>query len=93
LIPRLNRKKTPMSDLPALWTSLAQALTPASTLGWVIAGMVILFALKSLMNRAGQPTRPVTQVLEEAARLNATRAAPPRIDRSPAIPGIGGPRR
>jgi hypothetical protein len=84
LIPRLNRKKTPMFDLGAPWTVLTQALTPAS-LGWVIAGIVILFALKSLMDRAGQPTRPVAHVLEEAARLNAARAAPPRVDHSPAI--------
>ncbi len=74
-----------MFDLRALWTPLAQALTPASTLGWVIAGMVILFALKRLMERAGQPTSSVEHVLEAAARLNATRAAPPRVDHSPAI--------
>jgi hypothetical protein len=73
-----------MFDPRALWTVLAQALTPAS-LGWVIAGILILFALKSLMDRAGQPTRSVAHVLEAAARLNATRAAPPRVDHSPAI--------
>jgi hypothetical protein len=50
-------------------------------IGWVIAAILILFALKSLMNRAGRPTRPVAHVLEEAARLNAARAAPPRVDR------------
>jgi hypothetical protein len=49
--------------------------------GWVIAGILILFVLKSLMGRAGRPTRPVAHVLEEAARLNAVRAAPPRLDR------------
>jgi hypothetical protein len=73
-----------MFDPRALWTVLAQALTPAS-LGWVLAGMVILFALKSLMDRAGQPTGSVAHLLEEAARLNAVRAAPPRVDHSPAI--------
>jgi hypothetical protein len=89
----LNRKKMPMFDLRALWTSLAQALTPASTLGWAIAGMVILFMLKRLVDRAGQPTRPVAYVLEEAARLNAARAAAPRVDHPPAIPTIEDPRR
>jgi hypothetical protein len=82
-----------MFDLRTLWTSLAEALTPASTIGWVIAGMLIVFALKSLMNGAGQRTRPVAYVLEEAARLNAARAAPPRVDYSPAIPGIEDSRR
>jgi hypothetical protein len=75
-----------MFDLRALWTSLAQAFAPASTLGWVFAAMVILFALKSLVDRAGQPTGSVAHVLEAAARLNAARAAPPRVDHSPAIP-------
>jgi hypothetical protein len=69
-----------MFDLRTLWTSLAQTLTPA-TLGWVIAGIVALFALKTLMDRAGQPTSSVEHVLEEAARVNAARAAPPRVDR------------
>ena len=82
-----------MFDLRALWTSLALALTPASTLGWVIAGMVILFMLKRLVDRAGQPTRPVAYVLEEAARLNAARAAAPRVDHLPAIPTLEDPRR
>jgi hypothetical protein len=49
--------------------------------GWVIAGILILLVLKSLMGRAGRPTRPVAHVLEEAARLNVARAAPPRLDR------------
>jgi hypothetical protein len=74
-----------MFDPHALWTSLAQSLTSTSMTGWVIAGILILFALKSLMDRAGQPPRSVAQVLEAAARLNATRAAPPRVDHSPAI--------
>ena len=70
-----------MFDARALWTSLAQSLTSASMTGWVIAGILILFVLKSLMGRAGRPTRPVAHVLEEAARLNAVRAAPPPLDR------------
>ena len=70
-----------MFDPRALWTSLAQSLTSTSMMGWVIAAILILFALKSLTDRAGRPTRPVTDVLEEAARLNAARAAPPRVDR------------
>jgi hypothetical protein len=69
-----------MFDLRTLWTSLAPALTPA-LLGWVIAGIVALFVLKTLMDRAGQPTSSVEHVLEEAARLNTARAAPPRVDR------------
>jgi hypothetical protein len=82
-----------MFDLTALSTSLAQALTPASTLGWVIAGMVILFALKRLMDRAGQPTGSIARVLEEAARLNAARAAPPSVHHSPVIANIEDQRR
>ncbi len=70
-----------MFDPRALWTSLAQSLTSTSMTGWVIAGILILFVLKSLMDRAGRPTRPVAHVLEEAARLNVARAAPPRLDR------------
>jgi hypothetical protein len=83
----------PMLDLGALWTSLVEALTPASTLGWVIAGMVILLTLKSVMGRASQPTQSVAHALEEAARLNAVRAAAPRVDDSPAIRTIDDPRR
>jgi hypothetical protein len=37
------------------------------------------------MGRTDLPTRSVAHVLEEAARLNAARAAPPRVDHSPAI--------
>jgi hypothetical protein len=74
-----------MFDPRALWTSLAQSLTSTSMTGWVIAGILILFALKSLMDRAGQPTPSVAHVLEAAARLNATRAAPPRVDHSPVV--------
>jgi hypothetical protein len=73
-----------MVDPRTLWTSLAQGWTSTSMIGWVIAGILILFVLKSLMDRAGLPTRPVAHVLEEAARLNAARAAPPRADHSPA---------
>ncbi len=79
--PRFNRKKSPMFDPSALWTSFAQSFTSTSMIGWVIAGLLILFALRSLLDRAGQPTRPVADVLEEAARLNAARAAPPRVER------------
>ena len=71
-----------MFDPRALWTSLAQSVTSTSTTGWVIAGILSLVALKSLMDRAGEPTRSVAYVLEAAARLNATRAAPPRVDHS-----------
>lgn len=70
-----------MFDPGALWTSLAQSVTSISMIGWVIAGIPILFALRSLMDRAGRPTRPVADVLEEAARLNTARAAPPRVER------------
>jgi hypothetical protein len=50
-------------------------------IGWAIAGILILFALKTLLDRGGRPTRPVADVLDEAARLNAARAAPPRVER------------
>ena len=81
-----------MLDPRQLWTSLAQSLTSTSLIGWVIAAILILLALKSLMARAGQVTRPVAQVLEEAARLNAARATSPRIDRSLAMPNVEHPR-
>jgi hypothetical protein len=74
-----------MFDPGALWTTLAQSLTSTSMTLWVIAGILILFALKSLMDRTGLPTRSVAHVLEEAARLNAARAASPRVGHSPAI--------
>jgi hypothetical protein len=70
-----------MFDPRALWTSLAQDWTSVSMIGWIIAGILIVFTLKSLMDRSGQPTRPIAYILEEAARLNAARAAPPRLDR------------
>ncbi len=70
-----------MFDPGALWTSLPHNLTSTSMIGWAIAGILILFALKTLLDRGGRPTRPVADVLDEAARLNAARAAPPRVER------------
>jgi hypothetical protein len=77
LIPRLNRKKTLMFDPRALWTSLAQSSTSTSMTGWVITGLAIVFALRRLMDRPVQPIGSAAHILEAAARLNASRAAPP----------------
>jgi len=80
-----------MFDVHATWTLFGAASTPVSTLGWVVAGMVIIYLLKSLMDRSGRPT-PAVVLLKEAARLNAARTAPP-IYPGPRIPDIDDPRR
>ena len=80
-----------MLDVRATWTFLGAALTPVSTLGWVIAGMVILYGLKNLMDRSGQPTPVVAHVLE-APQLNAARSVP-RVGPASPIPHIEDPRR
>ena len=80
-----------MFDVHATWTFLGATLTPVSTLGWVVASMVILYLLKSVMDRSGRPTPAVAQVLE-AARLNAARTAP-RIAPGPPIQDLEDPRR
>lgn len=67
----------------ALWTVVAPASAPASTLGWALAGMVAMYAAAALIDRTTRSPRLVAHVLEEAAQVNAARVAatparPPR---------------
>ena len=61
----------------ALWTAFAPG--PAlPTLGWAIAGMVALYAVSVVIDRAARPAPTAAHALEEAAQVNAARAAAPR---------------
>jgi hypothetical protein len=59
----------------ALWTAFAPGSAPASTLSWALTGMVAVYALAILIDRATRSPRVV--VLEEASRINAARVAAP----------------
>jgi hypothetical protein len=62
----------------SLWPTFATNSTYA-TLGWALAGVVMLYALSILIERRNETTRSVAHVLEEAARTNAARVAAPPV--------------
>ena len=62
----------------SLWPTFAANSTYA-TLAWALAGVVMLYGLSILIERRNEATRSVAQVLEEAARTNATRVAAPTV--------------
>ena len=56
-------------------TALAQSAPVAWSLGWLLAGMMALYALYSAFRTTEDLTS--AHALAEAARTNATRVAPP----------------
>jgi hypothetical protein len=61
-----------------LWPTFAGDSTYA-TFGWALAGMVMLYTVSMLIERRNGSAQAVANVLEEAARVNAARVAPPPV--------------
>ena len=62
----------------AFWTAFAPGPARPLTLGWALAGMVALYAVSVVIDRAARPARAAAHVLEETAQVNAARVAAPR---------------
>ena len=62
----------------SLWPSFAGTSSYAA-FGWALGGVVMLYALSILIERRHGSTQSVEGVLEEAARLNATRVRIPAV--------------
>jgi hypothetical protein len=63
----------------ACWTALDPASARPLTFGWALAGMVALYAMSIVIDRAARPARIAAHVSEEAAQLNAAREAAPQV--------------
>ena len=74
----------------AFWTVFALGPARPLTVGWALAGLVALYAVSVVLDRAARPARTVAHVLEEAAQVNAARVAAPR---TPSTEDIVDPRR
>lgn len=66
----------------ASWSAFAPASVQPLTFGWALAGMVALFAMSIVIDRAARPARAAAHILEEPAQVNAGRVAAPRATSS-----------
>ena len=62
----------------ASWTAFAPGSARPLTFGWALAGMVALYAVSIVMDRAARPARAPAHILEDAAQVNAARVAAPQ---------------
>jgi hypothetical protein len=61
----------------AAWIALVPGAVSASVPVWLLAGIVALYVVLTLIQRAGQSTPSVAQVLQKAEQLNRARVAVP----------------
>jgi hypothetical protein len=60
------------------WTAFAPASARPLTFGWALAGMVALYAVSIVIDRAARPARAAAHILDHGAQVNAGRVAAPR---------------
>ena len=63
----------------SLWPTFTDDST-YTTFGWALAGMAVLYAVTILIERRNESSRTVASVVDEAARINALRVAPPSLN-------------